>query len=400
MKQRYTKVPLFLALFTLLFYLPTQSYSQCSCADGTPAQTVSYNLIGNITPSIDSTTFVFPKFDPASGTLLCVNAQAYVTSVVRMRLENDETFPVTYAVRYARTDQLTGPGISPAITGALVKNFGPYNLGPTDESYFSGPDYKVIGPDTVYKNKLFEGTTSNVISYLGPGTISFTYKVAGSTNVTGSSNYIFSISANDRIDFHLTYSYCESTILPLNLKEFVAVKKDEQSVMLSWTSQQETNTNPYEIQFSTNGQQFTTIGTKQPQLVEGLAAKYQYQHNLDQPVTGKLYYRIRQSEAGKPKYTGVRFVIMKEAGFGGFTIFPNPVRKSATLQFDKPLNGDYLFEIHSLSGQVILSRILKVKTNTNVELAIDNPPAGGMYLVRARNIRTKETYTGKIVFGH
>ena len=122
MKQHYTKVPIFLAFFFLLFYLPTQINAQCLCENGNVPQTVTYQQTRNIRPIDDSTNFDLSQFNPDLGQLICVNVFSFVTGIVRMRLENDEIYPVTYRVTYQRTDQIQGPGLTPAITNRMTKN--------------------------------------------------------------------------------------------------------------------------------------------------------------------------------------------------------------------------------------------------------------------------------------
>src|SRR5687768_3621631 len=115
MKQCYPRKLLFLAFFTLIFYLPHSSIAQCLCADGTPATTEVHTYTTNFSSNSTNTINV-PKFNAASGTLICVNAKVYLTSVLRMKLENDEEFEIDYQVRYQRKDTFSGPGISPAVT--------------------------------------------------------------------------------------------------------------------------------------------------------------------------------------------------------------------------------------------------------------------------------------------
>src|ERR1700759_1206428 len=103
MKQCYPKNRLFLTLFTLLFYLSNNVSAQCLCSDGTPANTEVHNYSVSF-PSNTTTTLSVPQFQPASGTLVCVNAKILLTSILRMKLENNDINPVDYLVRYVRND--------------------------------------------------------------------------------------------------------------------------------------------------------------------------------------------------------------------------------------------------------------------------------------------------------
>ena len=399
MKKSYLKSCLCASVCILLSLYSQITSAQCVCSDGNAPLTVGYSLVGNISPSVDSTVFKFPQFDPNTGLLICVNARAYVTSVVRMRLENDETFDVNnYRIRYNRNDNLTGPGINPPVWGILDKNYGPYSLTSTDGVYFSGADFVSIGPDTVYKDKIFEATTSNVVPYLGPDSIFFTYKVTGVTDVTGSSNYIFSIRANDRIEFTMTYSYCRTGILPLGIKEFNATKKDKSTVVLDWTAENESQSNFYEIEFSQNGLSFEKIGSQAASLIEGSAAKYQYQHHPDKAITGKVYYRIKQSDqSGKLNYSPVRSVILEQPAANGFSLFPNPGTHRVTMKFDLLPDGDYLVQARNLAGQLVLTSKIKASGTNSITIDIPAQTAAGMYHLQVKEISSGKTFSGKLL---
>ena len=402
MKKYYKKVRICVMVYLLLMHFSKYTIAQCVCSDGSAPKTVSYTLTGNISPSVDSTTFKFPQFDPNAGVLLCVNAKAYVTSVIRMRLENDESFDVSnYRIRYNRNDNLTGPGVNPPVWGILDKTYGPYALTATDGFYFSGTDFISIGPDTVYKDKLFETTTSNVVPYLGGDSIFFTYKVTGVTDVTGSSNYIFSIRANDKIEFFMTYSYCKTGLLPLGFKEFYASRKDRSTVLLNWTAENETQSNLYEIEYSTNGLRFETIGRKSAAAVNGIAAKYEYQHHFDKAIGGKIYYRIKQSEqSGKLMYSPVRSVNMEDAKTSNFSVYPNPSSQKVTMLFDNLPDGNYTVQVRNLSGQLLFSKNTAIKASNVISFALPDNSPSGMYHLQARESNSGKIYTGKLLIQH
>ena len=227
MKQHYSKVPYLLAFLTLLFYLPSPLNAQCLCENGNVPQTVTYQQTRNIRPIDDSTNFDLLQFNPDLGQLICVNVFSYITGVVRMRLENDEIYPVSYRINYSRTDRIQGPGLGTDITNTFIKNYGPYNLAATDGNYFSGPDFVGIGPDSVLKNKyLNRNLSSGLVPFLGYGSLRYNYKVTGRSTVSGSINYIFSVSSQDIVTVGLTYSYCPTGLLGTDIKDFAAARKN------------------------------------------------------------------------------------------------------------------------------------------------------------------------------
>jgi len=357
MKQCYPKVSGLVAILTLLFYLPNPLNAQCLCENGNAPQTVTYHQTRNIRPIDDSTTFDLLQFNPSLGQLTCVNVFSFITGVVRMRLENDEIYPVAYRINYSRNDQIQGPGLTPAITNSFSKNYGPYNLAASDGAYFSGPDFTTIGPDSVLKNRyLNRNLTGGLAPFLGYGSLQYNYKVTGRTTVTGSINYIFSVSSQDIVTVGITYSFCPTALLASGIKDFAAAKRNQNDVYLSWTTVNEVKSNKYEIEVSRNNSDFVNIGQVEANTVSGsTASKYEYPYHATQNG-GNLYFRVKQiNSAGKAVYSHVKLVSFME-NKQGFSIYPNPVRNKVQLQFDNAVNGDFRVEIVNVAGQLIFSR--------------------------------------------
>ena len=175
------------------------------CADGTPAQTDQHTFSNNFS-SNSTTVFKIPQFDATVGTLVCVDAKVYLTSILRMRLENDEAFNIDYTIKYQRKDTFSGPGVVPDVVGSKNKNYGPYSLAGSDGDPFAGPDFVSIGPDTIYNLKLYEATTTNVVPYLGTDSVDFVYKSAVSTFAIGSDVYALAVTSTNRVDFVMSYN--------------------------------------------------------------------------------------------------------------------------------------------------------------------------------------------------
>jgi hypothetical protein len=399
MKQCYPKVPLFLAYFTLLFYLPNSLTAQCLCSDGSPALTEVHNFNANFPTSV-TTVMTMPQFQPATGTLVCVAAKISLTSVIRMKLENDTAVPKTYIANYSRKDTLSGPGISPAVVGTGNKSYGPYNLDASDEIPFNagGADNVTIGPDTVYNNVIYQGSTTNVASYLGAGTVNFAYSSDATASASGSDYYVLAVNSQNKLAFSLTYSYCTNVILKLNLKSFQAILKDKGNVLLTWTTLNENKNNNYEIELSENGSSFRTIGSTPAKPADGATAKYDYQYHVDQPVGGKLYFRIKQINGKAASYSDVRIINMGDDAFPGVRIYPNPVVRNINLEFDRPLTGNFRVELSNQVGQVVYSTSIRLSNSPALQVQLSNPPPPGIYYLRTVEAGTNKVYSGKLLF--
>ena len=212
------------------------------------------------------------------------------------------------------------------------------------------------------------------------------YSVGISPNVVGSKNGInlfnrFSISNPGGI------------ILPLTVVNFTAYLKDE-NVLTGWTSLSEKNIQHYEIQRSTNGTDFITIGSKAA-LDNGLPSiNYSF---IDQnPLTGNNFYRIKIiADNGHVNYTSVQLVIVSNIA-AGISIFPDPVTNNQfSLQMNNMPPGKYEMQIHNTLGQIILSKEINITgTSFSHQILLPAALAKGEYFIKIWN---NELFTKKII---
>lgn len=379
----------------LILYLPGQVNGQCTCSDGS-APLTRVETYEETFPNNVPTGFNVPQFSPSLGTLVCVNARIYLTSVIRFRLENNASIPVNYTIRYVRFDSLAGPGINPEVTGLVMKNYGPFPLAASNGVTGSGPDIVVTPRDTVYNNVMYQATTSNVAPYLGSGSVTFYYSSGVPTYAVGNDHYTLELAPLNFLNFQLTYSYCPNAVLASNIKSFNAALIDNNNVSIKWTSLNESKNNLYEIQVSQDGKQFKSAGTTRAQSVDGSSAKYAYQYHVDKPVNGKLYFRVRQT-AGSG-YSEIKSVTFGESQTDKLSLYPNPVVRNLMLEFEQPVNGDYQVVLSNQVGQVVYAGKFKLNNSNTMQVLINDPPAPGIYYVRATNLSTNKSLTGKILF--
>ncbi|RYF96674.1 MAG: choice-of-anchor E domain-containing protein [Chitinophagaceae bacterium] len=394
MKQCYPKF--LIPAFVVLVLLPDYSLAQCSCGPGYTSTTEQHTI--STTFSSNSTThFKVPQFNATLGTLICVNAKVYLTSILRMRLENDETFPIDYSVKYQRKDTFSGPGIVPNVVGAKNQNYGPYSLDGSDGNPFAGPDFVSIGPDTIYNQKLYEATTANVVPYLGTDSIEFAYTSVVSTFAIGSDVYALAVTSTNRVDFVMSYTYCNTAVLALNIKNFQASLIDN-DVSVSWTTQNEIKSNYYEIQVSENGKEFHSIGTRKSTIADGSSAEYDYKYHFNQPPADKVYVRIKQIDGKVTRYSQIKTLQHGDRRTASLNVYPNPVVRNINLQFDEPMYGDFSVELTNQVGQVVLRKQVKLNNSNTMEVQIEDRPAPGIYYLRATQAGSRKVYSGKLLF--
>lgn len=377
MKQIYT-IACFLALSLSSIQ---KSYAQCSCANGDPIDSLKQTVnLSGILPF--SQVVPFNKFDPATGTLTCVLTRTKVFTVVTIEIVNrDTTDRVTYQYNYTRTTSLSGPGIS--ISSSAPRVYGPFELGQAGVD----PDTSItFGPDTMFNNILMRRQTSSVSSYVGTGTVNFTYNNSAISGfVIGNSNNQTTIADFSNVDIELTYFFCPLAILASQVRNF-AVSRNGDGIALSWLNDTEEQGYSYEVERSANGRDFTPFSK-----LNGKGKGSQQYSVVDRPgsAKGKLYYRLKVTDAsGRSAYSSVKTVVLDETAMEQPTIYPNPVTNHANLQFNAPQSGTLVAELIGMNGQVLQSKQVRASRLMNLQFSLDRKYPGGTYMVRVRNVET------------
>ena len=399
MKQNLHKVTFVISFIILTTYLPGTIKAQCLCSEGATPDSVVQNLYFDSITAIN-TSVVFSQFDPTIGTLQCFNLSSTVTTVLTFDLFNKENFMDTYLFESFRRSRFSGPsGFSSSVLSP-VKEYGPYDLDPVDP--VGTTDEVHVGPDTVFNGQYTSTYYTGSGAYIGTGNVTFDYlNTSTTTLLDGSSNYDLFVRGYTRLNARLVYYWCPTEILASNIKNFTAIKKNN-SVQLQWQVENEESTNRYEILASKDGHAFTAIGrTATATPAEGVVAAYDYQYALNQSARGKLFFRIKQTNAaGKVSFSPIRIINMDDQAIGSVGIYPNPVVRNISLQFDRELKGNYKVEIVNKLGQVVFSRFMQLNNQSNIGLQLTNPPANGIYYVRVKSTETNQLFTNKLLVQH
>ncbi|MGH2553671.1 MAG: T9SS type A sorting domain-containing protein [Chitinophagaceae bacterium] len=165
-------------------------------------------------------------------------------------------------------------------------------------------------------------------------------------------------------------------------------------VALSWKTESEINSDHFEIERSTDGINFTQIGSKQAAGNSITTINYSYADpNMSASV---YYYRLKLVDAdGQYKYSNIA-IVRKPNGIKGVRVFPNPVTDQVNLEF---LNakGNYDITFFNQSGQKVMNRNANVVSTVQyVNMARGSLPPGS-YIISARNTETNEKYVQNVI---
>ena len=387
MKNIYIKILLF-TLFILQLYLPVTLNAQCLCAAAVPATPLEQTI--TIPPTTISTlAFNFQQFDPTIGTLSCVSFTDTVTGISVTGARNTGPDSTAFLFSLTLSTKIAGPGI--LISHPFSKQYGYDTLA----SYGMAGDTITYGPENIITNPYGSASTGGNAAYVGTGTVPIVFSInGGMITLDGGSNYKSGVSTTIGGTMKLTYYYCPMALLSTSLQNFAAFKKDK-AVLLKWDARNAETIDQYEIEYSTNGKDFTTVAK-----IEGdhsPAGSYQYNYALNNNASGYLYFRIKQiGTNNKPGYSSIQKISLTDKVTNGIDIYPNPAVTGISLNFDHLLTGDYNIDLVNTAGQVIMNKKVKLSNSSVVPVNWNSKPAPGIYFVRITNSSNMERQISRV----
>ena len=170
--------------------------------------------------------------------------------------------------------------------------------------------------------------------------------------------------------------------LPVNLLSFTA-ELQQNNVLTNWSVANEKNIKNYQVEHSTSGNQFETIGTLNAKAT-GVNNDYQFLHQ--DVATGKNYYRLKMTDAdGMVKYSATRLITLSRTT--EVTLYPNPVKSILNVKIRRKDGGSSTIKLLNSFGQQL--KQMKVSGSTQIDMS--GYPAG-LYLVQVNDGAESITY--------
>lgn len=179
------------------------------------------------------------------------------------------------------------------------------------------------------------------------------------------------------------------TPLPVTLTLFDAAL-DGTAVNVTWQTSMEENLKHFEIQRSSNGVDFSTIGTVKP-------GRKNYLFKDKQPVKGYNYYRLRSVDVdGSASYSPTVLVNLKSGTDIISSLYPNPVTGNATLKLQGSVEGNVLVQVLDQQGRLIATKQFGVHHTGEFKAPLDlGRISKGSYVLRI--IVNNKTYLQKLL---
>ncbi len=169
--------------------------------------------------------------------------------------------------------------------------------------------------------------------------------------------------------------------LPIELTNFTA-KQYFNSVLLSWATETEENSDYFAVQYSKDGFNFETLDEVNAAGNSSTLINYNYRHL--NPIEGNNYYRLIEVDFDGQETISEIIVYRIEAIDGDVVhAYPNPIidKTSLLIRHEGNLNYNTTLRLFNVSGQLIHMEDLVLMPGENtIELDMTNYPQGYYYL--------------------
>ncbi len=232
---------------------------------------------------------------------------------------------------------------------------------------------------TIYLNGASFGTFNDAASTYVPATsttpiVFFRDNIGASPaqceDQSGSIKYLsVSPTLSTPADVYNTWTSICSIALPLQITSF-AGHKENNTVLLSWQTQNEMNVSHFEIERSINGNSFQVINNVQ---AANSPLPNSYYFTDPYPMPGVSYYRIKMVDRdGQFRYTST--IKINFLGITVMQVYPNPAKDEIVIA---GINSNGMIKLLSPDGRVLLQQSAAGQSMT---LSISGLPQG-VYIV-------------------
>ncbi len=182
-----------------------------------------------------------------------------------------------------------------------------------------------------------------------------------------------------------------SGILPLTLVNF-SVTKQNNVAQLAWQTSSEISTSHFNIQRSTNGIDFSTVGSVNAAITSVSRHDYTYPDDISSLATGKVYYRL-QIVDNDGKFTYSKIVYITLVNSLQIRIYPNPAHGYFVIgNYDKLDVRTASVFVRDLMGRTLINQ--KFTNDTEQKINIGSL-SKGMYTISI--VTPGEVQTQKLI---
>ncbi len=158
--------------------------------------------------------------------------------------------------------------------------------------------------------------------------------------------------------------YVNQIVLPVTLIQFKALLLPTGIATIKWQTANESNCKEFEVQHSTDGITWKTIGYKNGSNNTTTTTDYMLEHN--KPTVGKNYYRLWQYDlySGKRMYGPVNLLVKENANFV-MKAYPNPAVFDFNIAITAEKQQVGLLQFYDVQGHKIQQQQVQINKGFN-----------------------------------
>jgi hypothetical protein len=239
------------------------------------------------------------------------------------------------------------------------------------------------------------GTGFGVVANVNDLRLSLAASVVGSAGINSGTNSFpmvqrMGLSPGDLTNnFYMSSVEPINTYLPVTLVSFAGVV-DGSEVKLEWITSSELNSSKFTVLKSTNGTDFSSIGSLDGQ---GTSDKmHTYSFNDTHPWKGKNYYRLEQVDNDLIS-VALKTIVVEVNSAEPVKIYPNPANKEESLTIDMiglTPNSEKEIQIVDLSGHLVATyTIVTNETGSFLGALPIRQLNSGLYILNVAGVKAR-----------
>ena len=173
--------------------------------------------------------------------------------------------------------------------------------------------------------------------------------------------------------------FISSTVLPVQLVQFLATKNDDGTIQLSWATSQEQNASNYNVERSGDQSGWTTLGTVKAKGYSSTTTNYKY---TDQnPVKGTGYYRLKMVDLDG-KFTYSKTVsVTSDNDSRPLVIYSNPFNDQIRMKVNVSRAQNLVMTVSDMLGKNYISKSYQAQSGDNYVNLLPGVGGTGMYIL-------------------
>ena len=158
-------------------------------------------------------------------------------------------------------------------------------------------------------------------------------------------------------------------VIPVTIMDFTA-SKNNASVILKWQATNETNFKRYEVERSTDGNNFYKIG----EITGTNLSNYSFIDN-NLPARSIAYYRLKIVDIDERFRNSKIIAVRLNNNFSNALVYPNPTGGMLTIKLTEALVSNSVLELTDITGRK-LKQLNISKGQLSIDIHVDELPAG------------------------